>query len=147
MFDNIGEKIKSWAFSICVVGIIFSVVEGVLMIIDKEIALGVLTALVGALASWIGSFVLYGFGQLVENSDIIASSVSASRENIKPNKDTFLHRKSEKTTKKQEVNDDEKFTEGVCPSCGEALSFPDGMLQETTELTCPFCDTKIEYKG
>ena len=30
---------------------------------------GLLTAVVGSLFSWIGSLALYGFGQLVENSD------------------------------------------------------------------------------
>ena len=31
---------------------------------------GLLTIVLGALLSWVGSFVLYGFGEIVENSDI-----------------------------------------------------------------------------
>ena len=33
------------------------------------VVVGILTILLGVLISWIGSFVLYGFGQLVDNSD------------------------------------------------------------------------------
>ena len=80
MFDNIGGKIKGVAKVTCWIGIIASVISGLVMMIDDEdmIAIALLTILVGALASWVGSFMVYGFGQLVENSDTL---VAQSKQN------------------------------------------------------------------
>jgi len=71
MFDNIGGKIKTLAIAVCWIGIIGSVIAGIVMIADDEDMLlyGLLSILGGPLFSWVGSFALYGFGQLVENSD------------------------------------------------------------------------------
>lgn len=72
MFTNIGEKIKTLAKVVCWFGIIASVISGIAMIATSEtlILAGVLTLVLGSLFSWISSFVLYGFGEVVENSDI-----------------------------------------------------------------------------
>jgi len=35
----------------------------------------VITIVAGVLACWISSLVLYGFGQLIENTDMIAESI------------------------------------------------------------------------
>lgn len=69
MFNKIGEKIKILAIVICIVGIIASLFVGMLFIADNEFLLGITTIVVGVLASWVSVFVLYGFGQLVENSE------------------------------------------------------------------------------
>ena len=77
MFNNIGGKIKGLAAFICWLGIIGSVLGGVgLMMIGDElfIIIGIVVAAIGSLFSWIGSFVLYGYGQLIYNSDIIAKN-------------------------------------------------------------------------
>ena len=81
MFSNIGGKIKGLAKFICWVGIISSVVAGIVLIISSHnsngyysytdtnmIIAGILVMLFGSILSWIGSFVLYGFGELVDNS-------------------------------------------------------------------------------
>ncbi len=82
MFNNIGSKIKSLAEIVCRIGIAISVLIGVILLFqaDSYGILGLLVGAVGALLSWIGAFVLYGFGQLVENSDIL---VENSRKNGK----------------------------------------------------------------
>ena len=53
------------------VGIIAFVIMGfVLMATDDDLVLtGFIVAILGALSSWVSSFVLYGFGQLIENTD------------------------------------------------------------------------------
>ena len=73
MFKNIGDKIKTLAEVICILGIISSFVIGcILMAIDLDFFLkGILTIVLGSLASWIGSFVLYGFGQLVDDVNFL----------------------------------------------------------------------------
>lgn len=73
MFKNIGDKIKTLAEVICILGIIFSFVIGcILMAINLDFFLkGILIIVLGSLASWIGSFVLYGFGQLVDDVNFL----------------------------------------------------------------------------
>ena len=73
MFDNIGSKIKTLAKVVCWIGIIGSIIAGIAMIATMGsvgVLPGLLTIVLGALLSWVGSFVLYGFGEMVENSDI-----------------------------------------------------------------------------
>ena len=82
MFKNIGGKIKGLAAFFAWVGIIGSILGGIgLMIaIGDEIAIiaGIGIAVAGSLVSWIGSFLLYGFGQLIYNSDIIAKNTQSN---------------------------------------------------------------------
>lgn len=75
MFDNIGSKIKTLAKVVCWIGIIASVIIGFILLVQDEdtVLAGLLTMILGSLGSWIGSFMTYGFGQLIENSDILVS--------------------------------------------------------------------------
>ena len=70
MFDNIGKKIKVVASIYCWIGIIASIILGILVISEGEDLIGWVVIVAGSLFSWISSFALYGFGQLIDNSDI-----------------------------------------------------------------------------
>ena len=70
MFSNIGGKIKTLAVVVCVLGSIVSFVVGVAMLAVGAVN-GLLIILVGVLCSWIGTFSLYGFGQLIEDASAI----------------------------------------------------------------------------
>ncbi len=91
MYKNIGGKIKGLAVFFCVIGILTSIVIGVLAMVgasefsyfDDSVAVmgvfgGLLTIIVGSLISWVSSFLLYGFGQLVQNSDRIYRELKKS---------------------------------------------------------------------
>lgn len=84
IFNNIASKIKGLAYISTILGIIISVICGLTMILSGEDALvftGIIIAILGCLLSWISSFILYGFGQLVENSDnLLALSKKSSQE-------------------------------------------------------------------
>lgn len=76
MFSNIGGKIKGLAKVFTWIGIIASVISGIaMMLMDDDIFLfiGLIIMIAGSLLSWISSFMLYGFGHLVENSDKLVS--------------------------------------------------------------------------
>ena len=77
MFTNIGKKIKTWASVLCWLGIVCSVIAGIAMcVVSKDLIVsGILTIIFGALASWIGSFMVYGFGELVDNSQAIRAKL------------------------------------------------------------------------
>ena len=74
MFDNIDNKIKNVAQVICWLGIVGSVIYGLVYIISTEfwdfgimyLFIGVAIMAIGSLLSWASSLVLYGFGELIE---------------------------------------------------------------------------------
>ena len=78
MFDNIGGKIKGVARVFCWIGIIASLLIGLIMMVtgfntprgDMMVVIGLAVMIVGSLLSWVGSLVTYGFGELVQNSCI-----------------------------------------------------------------------------
>ena len=87
MFDNIGGKIKTVATTIAWLGIIGSIIIGIIIIAEAndsyypsatETLSGWLVIIVGSLSSWVSSFTLYGFGQLIENTDIISSKYAVN---------------------------------------------------------------------
>ena len=81
MFKNIGFKIMTLAEISCWICFVISLIVGIINIyngiVAREVSLilinGILWIILGPLLSWIGSFLLYGFGRLIENSDIIAN--------------------------------------------------------------------------
>ena len=73
MFDHIGGKIKTVAKAVCWIGIALSILLGLILLIAISTyspALGFAVAIpvmvLGAFLSWIGSFNLYGYGELIE---------------------------------------------------------------------------------
>ena len=84
MFDNIGGKIKALAKVVCWVGIIVFCLIGLIIMAAGQsagaISIGVLTAGIGSLLSWVGSFFTYGFGQLIENSDKLVKAMVVSND-------------------------------------------------------------------
>ena len=74
MFSNIGSKIKIVAIVSTVIGMIISVVYG-FVLVKYSALVGILVVVLGCLGSWLGSFTLYGLGQLIENSDIIVKQL------------------------------------------------------------------------
>ena len=88
MFNNVGGKIKTLAKITAWIGIIICVIYGfVLLVSVEDMALvGLLIMTVGSLASWISALVLYGFGELIENSGIIANKKEKTVDNKPQNK-------------------------------------------------------------
>lgn len=76
MFQNIGKKIKTVAIVIMIVGIVLSVLGGLFAFWGGYLGFDFITALVsfimiaslGILGSWLSVFILYGFGELVDQS-------------------------------------------------------------------------------
>ena len=67
MWENIGSKLQKLAKVICWIGIILSVIGGIVMITQKQAVLGIVYIILGPLFSWIGSWAMYGLGLVVES--------------------------------------------------------------------------------
>ena len=88
MFNNIGGKIKTIATCFTWISMILDVILGIAMIIlDQNLRIyGLIFLFVGPISSWIWMSFLYGFGQLVENSDILVDELVYRNENNIENK-------------------------------------------------------------
>ena len=77
MFDNIGGKIKGLAKTIFIIETIICVIAGLVMLAegtDDLIITALITMIVGPLTAWVSSWLLYGFGELIEKTCEIAEN-------------------------------------------------------------------------
>lgn len=72
MFKNIGGKIKTLAEILAMLGMIGSIILGIIELMAGEnVLIGFLIFIIGSIASWLSSCFIYGFGQLIENTDFL----------------------------------------------------------------------------
>ena len=73
MYDNIGGKIKGLAKASFIVAAIAEVITGIaLMAADEDLILyGLLVLVVGPIVAWVSSWLLYGFGELIDKASDI----------------------------------------------------------------------------
>ena len=78
MYADIGKKIKGLAKWTFIVEAIGAVVGGIsLMVIDEYLIIyGILIMLLGPFAAWASSWVLFGFGEIVDKTIEIARNTS-----------------------------------------------------------------------
>ncbi len=75
MFENIGGKIMGFAKFLCALGFIASVITGVIFVVmgidydDFFLMMGLIIIVSGCLLSWITSWFMYAFGQLVDDAN------------------------------------------------------------------------------
>ena len=72
MWNNIGRKLQSLAKVLCWLGIIVSLISAIILwnqnsYYQSTILAGILRLVTGCLASWIGSWAMYGLGLVVEH--------------------------------------------------------------------------------
>ncbi len=75
MFENIGDKIKTVTQVFCAIGIGICVIAGLVLMFSSQFLLGILIGVLGSVVCYLGSFFAYGFGQLIENSDILVAEI------------------------------------------------------------------------
>lgn len=122
-FNNIGKKIKVLATVSAIVGCVFFILFGILMYRFWNI-LGLCLLIGGPIFSWISCFVLYGFGQLVDNSDKLVALLSKddgvdikhnkSNNTIKENnatKEYNIIEENKKTEEKETIDDNNSIKE------------------------------------
>ena len=156
MFDDIGGKIKTLAEVVCGLGIAASVIGAIILWVQNSaytptIFAGVLVLVLGCLGSWIGSFFVYGFGQLIENTDDIhADNMKTHTDNLEiqrllkmQNEDNdgsmarsvpVVHHTSTNTSKSRGNESTPTNEEWTCSNCG--------LTNSRYVYRCINCDTK-----
>lgn len=117
MFNNIGKKLMGVASVFTTLGIIASIIIGIIFLAEEEVLIGLIIIALGSFVSWLSSLALYGFGQLIDNTSVLVAQDrgAAMSRNYNANGE-----KAAPYVKR-------------CTSCGSALK---GNL-------CPVCDRDV----
>ena len=70
MYKNIGKKIKNLAKISFLVEAISAVISGIILCVNNtdEIWIGLLVLFVGPIVAWVSSWLLYGYGELIDKT-------------------------------------------------------------------------------
>ena len=123
MFDNIGKKIKGFAKLVCWIGIIASCIVGLVLLIvganmyagEMFILMGLCVAAIGSLLSWLGSFMTYGFGELIDKTAGIYMLMGGKEDEKTVPQQTSLDETSNVVRK--------SVDSWICPNCGRKYEF------------------------
>ncbi len=131
MYDNIGGKIKGLAKVGFIVEAIAAVITGIaLMALDGDmILIGLLVMLLGPIVAWVSSWLLYGFGELIDNVCRIAANTRTLKNestsfNTANNAVNKMESSKEISTKPffKSVSTNQTSTQRQCPHCGETIT-------------------------
>ncbi len=68
MYENIGGKIKGLAKGTAILGIIGSIIGGIAFITEELVLIGIFVLVFGSLGAWMSTWLIYGFGELIETA-------------------------------------------------------------------------------
>ena len=124
MYDNIGSKIKKLAIILTIAESIVFFIAGVVMLVGEMGGLALLFMFAGPLFAWASSFLLYGFGELIDKVCDIERN-TRNLENVKEVENN--EQKAEVTVDKKHIDPNkyicnsffvtEKTTSGKCMIC------------------------------
>jgi len=139
MFTNIGKKIKTLAKVITWVFIVFSVILGICMF-SFNVPVGILFMVFGSVVAWVGSFILYGFGELIDTAqqqqrdlDTALYGINSIRNEIMDIRTQISPKKTKNAYKPGELSGDDKI---YCTKCGRP-NIP-------TMTYCSGCGSKLD---
>ena len=124
MYDNIGEKIKGLAKVMFIVEAIAAVIGGIVLLGYEFLAIGWLTLFLGPVVAWISSWLLYGFGELIDNVCTIAANTKTSK-NASSNFNTANNAINKMEVAKpffKSITANQTSTRRQCPHCGETIT-------------------------
>ncbi len=83
MYENIGKKIKGLSKTIAIIEAILAagIGTGIMFADDDTIGAGVLVVVIGCLAAWVSSWMLYGFGEIIDKLSSIEQHTRTEAQN------------------------------------------------------------------
>ena len=141
MFRNIGKKIKIFAMVLTGIGIAASCISGIAVMFflsrySVQVVPGLLIIIFGSFFSWLSSFFMYGFGQLIDNTDILVQqgkngSAPSNNYNVS-NENANMSTMSTATNVSKSPLADGSY----CPHCNNKIIVPEGVHS----AVCPWCN-------
>ena len=139
MFTNIGQKICFLAKTLCWLGLILSLIIGSasLAMAESGIAIyfSILIMIFGPLLSWVGSFVLYGYGELIESTQNTEQKVGLLINIVRPKRNPPYAQQAREPTESEPVSRAGAEAPPLCPHC--AHPYVKGAP------FCPYCGKAI----
>lgn len=126
MYDNIGGKIKGLAKVTFIAEAIAAVISGfaIMGFDDDTILIGLLVLIIGPIIAWVSSWLLYGFGELIDKSCEIERNTRGEKSGLK----------EQKLLNSEEIND-------ITPADEIPLKKVETVIPEENKGTywCPKC--------
>ena len=147
LYENIGSKIKNWAKWIFVIEAIGAVIAGqVLLFTDEDLILyGLLAAICGPIVAYVSSWILYAFGELVEDVHAIRNKEGTTEE---------AKRKAEEAKRKAKEKATLSAMVFFCSKCNQTFigskcnqTFIGRDCKESDRPECPNCKKKTYSTG
>lgn len=130
LYENIGGKIKNWAKWIFIVEAIGAVIAGLALAVNED-ALYIFIAIVGPIIAWVGSWILYAFGELVEDTHAMRKKMCCQDDETK-NKAKKSNKERCETATEEKIVVQKNIVTVIpnknkdnysCPKCGCSLKF------------------------
>lgn len=129
MYDFIGDKIKGLAKAIFFVEAIAAIITGIALLLNEEPLIGILILVLGPIVAWVSSWLLYGFGQLIDNSDTLVTLIgkqldqTENNSKSKTNSQNIAEEKVLQSIKNfRSASSNTSATIKRCPHCGERVN-------------------------
>ena len=149
LYENIGSKIKNWAKWIFIVEAIGAIITGVVLMATDEdlIVYGLLTLVCGPIIAWVGSWILYAFGELVEDIHAIRNkegipAEEAGYETKKEIKHKFEEKVKNESKISVENNQQSPYKRKISYSCIDII--PTGKKAYGTCVVCKTSGVDLE---
>ena len=151
MYDNIGGKIKGLAKATFIVEAIAAIIVGIVLWVETEEWWCALILFCGPIVAWVSSWLLYGFGEIIDklcdiehNTGMIMkpSELKKARNHHESETKKAETAKRELKKQKEAIAEEENAVIIECPDCGEELFFD----KELSHAECPYCGCNIKIK-
>ena len=109
MYDEIGKKIKRLAIATFIVEAIAAIITGIVLIMEYvDLLIVLLVFILGPVVAWVSSWLLYGFGEIIDRLCAIDRN---TRDEVKSNAQTKYEDEKisrlERLRKKNLISEDE----------------------------------------
>jgi hypothetical protein len=139
LYDNIGSKIKGFAKLIFIVCSIATIIVGFTLILLEVYSAGIILLILGPIVTWVSSWILYAFGELVEDVHDMRSKYYPQAEE---NAARAIEAKIEANSKTKALPSALVF---VCPECKQIFAGSDYSASKTPH--CPNCNKQTRFIG
>ncbi len=133
MYSNMGYKIKSIAKTIGITGMVFSIIGGFMLLVilgnligGFGVFIGFFVMIGGSVSSWLSTWLLYSWGDIVDNVEQIKETLSTQSIKSMPQRSYLLksaqatNKSSSKLLKSAHATNNVYNSRWTCEKCGQS---------------------------
>ena len=150
MYENIGGKIKGLAKATFVIEAVAAFIGGIVLIEadDDLLAVGLLAWIMGPLLAWVSSWLLYGFGELIEKVCNIERYMrppmaEVNQAPVAEQPCNFVTVDESTLPEVAPMKTDANYVYLNCPNCNNSIFLP----KDAKVGCCPYCNNAMKIKN